>query len=154
MTSRTFRVVAFTKDADTIDFDGPGISKPSAQEAVEAWKEDACEQAALSLGEDEDEVNRNQEEIYDMKNDLLEGRIAHSEFFDNYAALVEDFNNGVAVLCYDIQWDGDGATGLPEMLVIHTTMDEFEDEGDESLSDALSNITGFCHKGFKTQVVQ
>lgn len=147
---RTFRVVTFTYNNSQIEFDGPGISKPSVQEAVEAWKEDACQQAELSFPGDQEAVDRNQIEIYDMKADLLEGRVAHSEFFDNYAALVEDFNNSVPFLCYDIEWDAPTECGLPAMMLIMSTIDADEEE----VSDALSDITGFCHKGFKTQVVK
>ncbi len=52
---------------------------------------------------------------------------------------------------YQIQWDTDGdeilAAGLPEEIKIPP---EIESD-DDAISDYLSDVTGFCHFGFKLQ---
>lgn len=49
-------------------------------------------------------------------------------------------------LCYDIEWDTDGEdVDLPTSLEV--AIDDTDDVQD-ALSDALSNETGYSHKGF------
>jgi hypothetical protein len=51
-------------------------------------------------------------------------------------------------LAYDIQWDTDGEeVDLPDQLTV-----EAADE--EELADEISNITGFCHYGFKIKMLE
>ena len=53
----------------------------------------------------------------------------------------------------DIDWDKDGAkVKLPKEIKI-TIPDDVEktyEDVDQYISDEISNITGFCHKGFAT----
>ena len=58
------------------------------------------------------------------------------------------------VRCFDIQWDTDGKRiKLPKECLIHVDNDMDEIEMEEMLSDTLSERTGFCHKGFRTEVM-
>jgi hypothetical protein len=51
-------------------------------------------------------------------------------------------------LAYDIQWDTDGEeVDLPDQLTV-----EAADE--DELADEISNITGFCHYGFKIKMLE
>lgn len=48
-----------------------------------------------------------------------------------------------------IEYDTDGEeVDLPETLTITVPEDIEDDDVEEYLSDEISNITGFCHKGF------
>ena len=51
---------------------------------------------------------------------------------------------------YDIEYDTDGAkVDLPKRLEIEVPDDVTDrEEIEETLSDEISNITGFCHFGF------
>jgi len=51
---------------------------------------------------------------------------------------------------YNIEYDTDGeAVELPTELEIEVPNDITDEEDiEEYLSDEISNITGFCHKGF------
>jgi hypothetical protein len=44
--------------------------------------------------------------------------------------------------------DGEEIDDLPETLTITVPEDIEDDDVEEYLSDEISNITGFCHKGF------
>ncbi len=153
MTQMTgYRVLSLSREGDVFTIDNQGVFRESAQAAVEEWKEAGCIEAELAFSGDEEAVDRNQHEIYDMKADLLTTGFSHSEFFDMYAVLVNVTELGVSHLCFDIQWDVDAGydgPGLPEGLVIHASIDDGEDE----LSDAVSDASGFCHKGFKSQLL-
>lgn len=53
----------------------------------------------------------------------------------------------------NIKWDTDGEEiDLPTELTVEIPNEDFvkmdKEEIDEFISDELSNITGFCHKGF------
>lgn len=147
-------VATFTRDGDTINFDNRSPDKPTIEEAVEEWKERACQEAELALGDDEEAVDRNQQEIYDMKNDILAGRIAESEFFDNFAGVATHFNNTIPVLCYDIEWDADEPAGLPNYMIVHAAHSDYMDgDADDEIGNVLSDATGFCHKGFKSVLI-
>ena len=55
---------------------------------------------------------------------------------------------------YDIKWDTDGQhIELPTELIIIIPNDVFlemnEYDIEEYISDEISDITGFCHRGFK-----
>lgn len=51
----------------------------------------------------------------------------------------------------DIKYDTDGEDiSLPEELEINVPSDLDGYEVEEFISDEISNITGFCHKGFTT----
>lgn len=53
--------------------------------------------------------------------------------------------------CYDIMWDTDGISidDLPEEYTLET-----EEEYDEYLADALSDIFGWCVESFKYEVIK
>jgi hypothetical protein len=60
-------------------------------------------------------------------------------------------------LVTNIQWDTDGdkklAQSLPNQLTINIPKDIVSDEEiDEYVSDEISNISGFCHYGFKIKL--
>lgn len=147
-----FSVYDMTRDGDwfTINARGPRSVVPAT--AVELWKEDACQQAELAFPGDEEAVDRNQQEVYDIKADLLTTGVCQSEYFDSWYALVGEQDDSVAWLCYDIQWDVDEGVDhgpLPAAMVIHAG----PEDGLEELSDMLSATSGMCHKGFKVQVI-
>ena len=51
----------------------------------------------------------------------------------------------------DIVYDTDGEdVDLPKVLSIEVSDDLDDYEKDEFISDEISNITGYCHKGFST----
>jgi len=59
------------------------------------------------------------------------------------------------VIASEIEYDTDDLTGLPETLEIEIPVEqEIEDvvELEEYVSDQISNITGFCHKGYVSEV--
>jgi hypothetical protein len=58
----------------------------------------------------------------------------------------------IKYLATDIQYDTDGEEiDLPKELEIEVPTEfETEDEIIDYISDEISNITGFCHKGFST----
>lgn len=52
----------------------------------------------------------------------------------------------------DIEYDTGGEdVDLPETLTITVPEDVEDEDIDEYLSDEISNITGFCHKGFTVE---
>lgn len=55
----------------------------------------------------------------------------------------------------DIKYDTDGEEiDLPKELEIEVATEfEIEDDLLDYISDEISNITGFCHKGFKINLV-
>jgi len=51
----------------------------------------------------------------------------------------------------DIQYDTDGEeVDLPTELEIEVPNDLEGQEADDFISDKISDVTGFCHKGFST----
>lgn len=63
------------------------------------------------------------------------------------------------IRCYDIRWDTDGdflafKTLPQEVLYEGYICEEDEDEIDEILGDYLSDNWGFCHYGFKFEVLE
>lgn len=55
----------------------------------------------------------------------------------------------VTMLVTDIDYDTDGEKiDLPTELEVKVPVDLDEDEIDEFVSDKISELTGFCHKGF------
>ena len=54
------------------------------------------------------------------------------------------------VTAYNIEYDTDGEDiDLPEEITIDVPFVKiFNGEFDDYISDEISNITGFCHKGF------
>lgn len=53
--------------------------------------------------------------------------------------------------CFNIQWDTDGhRVKLPKEIIVEVDAED-EDEVEELLSDALSDKTGYCHKGFDSE---
>lgn len=55
---------------------------------------------------------------------------------------------------YNIQYDTDGRkVKLPKELEIELDDDLNEDEIEETVSDEISNITGYCHFGFSYKII-
>lgn len=55
--------------------------------------------------------------------------------------------------CSEIEWDTDDQIlDLPRKLKVEINNDI--DDIEESLSDQLTNITGFCHKGFDYKEIE
>lgn len=58
------------------------------------------------------------------------------------------------VRCFDIQYDTDGKRiKLPKEFLINVDDNMDETEMEEMLSDTISDKTGFCHKGFRTEII-
>jgi len=58
------------------------------------------------------------------------------------------------ILITDIQYDTDGEQiDLPPTLTMEVPVDTDEDEIGELASDYISDVTGFCHFGFKTKTI-
>lgn len=149
-----YRVLSLLREGDVFTVTNQGVLRASPVSAIEEWKEAGCVSAELSFPGDQEAVDRNQHEIYDMKADLLTTGVSHSEFFDMYVVLVEVKELGIYHLCFDLDWDVDmeeyEGPALPEFVLIHATLDD----GEEELSDAVTDTTGFCHRGFKSQVIE
>lgn len=63
------------------------------------------------------------------------------------------------VRCFNIKWDTDGNSRifkkLPQEVIYEGYIcEEDEDEIDEILGDYLSDKWGFCHYGFKFEVLE
>ena len=55
---------------------------------------------------------------------------------------------------FDIKYDTDGEeVDLPKLLNIEVPEDLDEEEVDEYVSDKISELTGFCHKGFSMRKI-
>lgn len=54
----------------------------------------------------------------------------------------------VKVVVSDIEYDTDALVGLPEEIELFLDPKLSWVEAQELVSDEISNITGFCHKGF------
>jgi hypothetical protein len=53
---------------------------------------------------------------------------------------------------FNIDYDLDGeVVDLPHQLIVDVPSGTHVEEVDDVLSDAISNITSFCHKGFETE---
>lgn len=51
----------------------------------------------------------------------------------------------------NIKWDTDGQkVNLPKKMTIEIPDDVQDDEVGDYIEDEISNITGWCHKGFTT----
>lgn len=51
--------------------------------------------------------------------------------------------------CFNIVWDTDGRrVRLPKEVVVEVEADLEDGELEDALSDAISDKTGWCHKGF------
>lgn len=62
-----------------------------------------------------------------------------------------------SIIVTSIQWDTSELVGLPEQVVIQINMDNIDllDDIDgcaDNLSDYLSDIFGYCHKGFNVEL--
>lgn len=63
------------------------------------------------------------------------------------------------IKAFNIRWDtsdddSDESVELPSDLVVDVDAEEYADDPDEAVSDALSAATGFCHFGFDHEPVQ
>lgn len=63
----------------------------------------------------------------------------------------------IKVHVYDIQWDTDGDKETLKVLPAKYTFkfDMSEDEiDDDFVSDYISDLTGYCHFGFKYEIIK
>ena len=63
----------------------------------------------------------------------------------------------VTVRIYNIQWDTDGDKKLFKKLPqnIEATIMEFDGEDvEDTISDYISDLTGFCHYGFEYEIIK
>ena len=60
------------------------------------------------------------------------------------------------VKVFDIKWDGAEGLGLKDEIVlsINNSLDEDKEELSEYISDEISNLSGFCHKGFEYKILK
>ena len=61
------------------------------------------------------------------------------------------------VYVHDIKWDTDGDNDLLKELPTESILqfDMLEEEIDEDfISDYISDLTGFCHFGFKYEIIE
>jgi hypothetical protein len=52
----------------------------------------------------------------------------------------------------NIKWDTDGDIDLPKRISVSVPTNIDADEIDDFISDKISDITGFTHKGFSTSI--
>lgn len=66
--------------------------------------------------------------------------------------MIQSSGKTIRVKCSDIIWDTDGnkkiAKALPQCCYVDIEDYEEDDDLDEEIADALSDLTGFCVKGF------
>lgn len=84
-----------------------------------------------------------------------EGRrlfVPENEIFD---IRIESESNEITYVVSDIQYDTDGETAivdLPEEMEIDLPADTDEEDIEDLLGDAISERTGWCHKGFDYEI--
>jgi hypothetical protein len=55
--------------------------------------------------------------------------------------------------CFNIKYDTDGhKVKLPKEIIVEVDKNLNEDELEETLSDSISDKTGFCHMGFDSEI--
>ena len=66
--------------------------------------------------------------------------------------MIQNSGKTIHVKCSDIIWDTDGnkkiAKALPQCCYVDIEDYEEDDDLDEEIADALSDLTGFCVEGF------
>ena len=66
--------------------------------------------------------------------------------------MIQSSGKTIRVKCSDIIWDTDGnkkiAKALPQCCYVNIEDYEEDDDLDEEIADALSDLTGFCVEGF------
>lgn len=66
--------------------------------------------------------------------------------------MIQSSGKTIRVKCSDIIWDTDGnkkiAKALPQCCYVDIEDYEEDDDLDEEIADALSDLTGFCVEGF------
>ena len=66
--------------------------------------------------------------------------------------MIQSSRKTIRVKCSDIIWDTDGnkkiAKALPQCCYVDIEDYEEDDDLDEEIADALSDLTGFCVEGF------
>lgn len=66
--------------------------------------------------------------------------------------MIQSSGKTIHVKCSDIIWDTDGnkkiAKALPQCCYVDIEDYEEDDDLDEEIADALSDLTGFCVEGF------
>lgn len=66
--------------------------------------------------------------------------------------MIQSSGETIRVKCSDIIWDTDGnkkiAKALPQCCYVDIEDYEEDDDLDEEIADALSDLTGFCVEGF------
>lgn len=66
--------------------------------------------------------------------------------------MMESSGRTICVKCSEIVWDTDGnkklAKVLPQSCYVNIEDYEEDDDLDEEIADALSDLTGFCVEGF------
>ena len=82
---------------------------------------------------------------------ICEGRLRDEMTEEEYDAYRHNKLEIYDIIAYDIEWDGDDEddiSELPDEIEIPTGVTD-EDE----ISDYISDITGFCHKGFNVKKI-
>jgi len=90
--------------------------------------------------------------IEPVDNKVPQGEKITTEKMKKYVKSFNDFLNEKKVVVTDIEYDTDGEeVDLPKTLEIEIPSHVEDDEIEDFISDEISNITGFCHKGFAIQ---
>ena len=133
---------------DKLDESNSSLDK-AYEEAYEVWN---------NAGSNDDELYKvcsDVSEKFGVRADDLYNKIKEAEA--NVDAQDPDVPSGnVKVKVYDIEWDCDGADpdecGLPDELELEINHDA-DFSLDDEISDELTKSTGFCHYGFKYDLV-
>jgi len=98
-------------------------------------------------------------EISDCENELetLEERLEEEEeeleTLESELEEIEEFESEhTKYQVTNIEWDFDEDVSLPTEMEIFVPNDIEKEEIDDFISDTISDMTGFCHKGFSLNI--